>query len=254
MVTSLSLEQGMLSSQGYPRYYTEIPTPKVRSLLIGRGEERRGEERRGEERERRGEERERRGEERRGEERRERRGEERRGEERRGEERRGEERRGEERRGEERRGEERRRGEGEERRGERGEERRGEERRGEERRGEERRGEERRGGWTAGQEINISTPHLDPTINSIVLLRRSNQTLGTETCMINEDASEEGPSKSRVSLRDPVYKKRLLQTEEVNLGDNRLAECVIIVHPVATPGSTLSFLIVAVRDCHFVSQ
>ncbi|RMC15988.1 hypothetical protein DUI87_08195 [Hirundo rustica rustica] len=62
-------------------------------------------------------------------------------------------------------------------------------------------------------EINISTPHLDPTINSIVLLLRSNQTLGTETCMINEDASEEGPSKSRVSLRDPVYKKRLLQTK-----------------------------------------
>ncbi|RMC19320.1 hypothetical protein DUI87_03928 [Hirundo rustica rustica] len=90
-------------------------------------------------------------------------------------------------------------------------------------------------------EINISTPHLDPTNNSIVLLRRSNQTLRTETCMINEDASEEGPLKSRVSLCDPVYKKRLLQTKNVNWGDNRLAECVIVVHPAPIPGLTLSF-------------
>ncbi|RMC15838.1 hypothetical protein DUI87_08042 [Hirundo rustica rustica] len=59
--------------------------------------------------------------------------------------------------------------------------------------------------------------------------------------MFNEDASEEGPSKSRVSLSDPVYEKRLLQSRNVNLGDNRLAECVIVVHPAPTPGSTLSF-------------
>ncbi|RMC15475.1 hypothetical protein DUI87_07667 [Hirundo rustica rustica] len=103
-------------------------------------------------------------------------------------------------------------------------------------------------------EINISTPHLDPTINSIVLLRRSIQTLGTETCMINEDASEEGPSTSQVSLRHPVYKKRLLQTEDVNLGDNRPTEYVIKCSPSGNPGLDTVLLIVAVRDCHFVSQ
>ncbi|RMC15193.1 hypothetical protein DUI87_07375 [Hirundo rustica rustica] len=72
-------------------------------------------------------------------------------------------------------------------------------------------------------------------------------TLGTETCMINEDALEEGPSTSRVSLRDPVYKKRLLQTENVNLGDNRLTEYVIKCSPSGDPGLDAVLLIVAVQ-------
>ncbi|RMC20440.1 hypothetical protein DUI87_01290 [Hirundo rustica rustica] len=76
----------------------------------------------------------------------------------------------------------------------------------------------------------LTSPHHTWTQPLTVLSSsRPIQTLRTETCMINEDAPEEGPSKSRASLLDPVYKKRLLQTKNVNLGDNRLPETLSLM-------------------------
>ncbi|RMB91104.1 hypothetical protein DUI87_32504 [Hirundo rustica rustica] len=95
--------------------------------------------------------------------------------------------------------------------------------------------------YSSPLKINISTTHPGPAISCIVPPYRSIQTPDTGTCIINEDASEKITLESRTSLRDLVYKKGWLETKIVNLGDNRLEECVIVVHPAPTPGSTLSF-------------